>query len=80
MDIVQKPNKSGQILDQCWKIFFAIFTKLIPRRIFCIANILVLMVSNFLRSMDTANTFVPEHQCRIGSVHIATSTVAHGVP
>ena len=34
MDIAQKPNKSGQILDQCWKIFFVIFTKLIPRRMF----------------------------------------------
>ena len=29
-----KKNKSGQILDQRWKIFFVIFTKLIPRRIF----------------------------------------------
>ena len=46
MDIAQKPNKSGQILDQRWKIFFVIFTKLIPRRnFFCIANILVLMVT-----------------------------------
>ena len=45
VDIAQKPNKSGQILDQRWKTFFVIFTKLIPRRIFfCIANILVLMV------------------------------------
>ena len=45
MDIAQKPNKSGQILDQCWKIFFIIFTKSIPRRVFfCIAKILVLMV------------------------------------
>ena len=45
MDIAQKPNRSGQILDQHWKIFFAISTKLIPRRIFfCIAKILVLMV------------------------------------
>ena len=34
MDIAQKPNKSGQILDQRWKIFFVIFMKLIPRRIF----------------------------------------------
>ena len=34
VDIAQKPNKSGQILDQRWKIFFVIFTKLIPRRIF----------------------------------------------
>ena len=34
MDIAQKPNKSGQILDQRWKICFAIFTKLIPRGIF----------------------------------------------
>ena len=34
VDIAQKPNKSGQILDQRWKILFAIFTKLIPRRIF----------------------------------------------
>ena len=33
MDIAQKPNKSGQILDQRWKIFFVIFTKLIPLRI-----------------------------------------------
>ena len=33
MDIAQKPNKSGQVLDQRWKIFFGIFTKLIPRRI-----------------------------------------------
>ena len=48
VDIAQKPNKSGQILDQRWKIFFVIFTKLIPRRIFfCIANILVLMVCSF---------------------------------
>ena len=31
MDIAQKPNKSGQILDQRWKIFFVNFTKLIPR-------------------------------------------------
>ena len=47
MDIAQKPNKSGQILDQRWKIFFVIFTKFIPRRIFfCIAKILVLMVQN----------------------------------
>ena len=45
VDIAQKPNKRGQILDQRWKIFFVIFTKLIPREIFfCIANILVLMV------------------------------------
>ena len=30
VDIAQKPNKSGQILDQRWKIlFFVIFTKLI---------------------------------------------------
>ena len=34
--IAQKPNKSGQILDQRWKIFFVIFTKLIPRRIFIV--------------------------------------------
>ena len=34
MYIAQKPNKSGQILDQRWKIFFVVFTKLIPRRIF----------------------------------------------
>ena len=34
VDIAQKPNKSGQILDQRWKIFFVIFTKIIPRRIF----------------------------------------------
>ena len=34
VDIAQKPNKSGQILDQHWKIFFVIFTKLVPRRIF----------------------------------------------
>ena len=46
VDIAQKPNKSSQILDQRWKIFFVIFTKTIPRRIFfCIAKILVLMVS-----------------------------------
>ena len=46
VDIAQKPNKSGQILDQSWKIFFVIFTKLIPRRMFfCIAKILVLMVN-----------------------------------
>ena len=32
VDIAQKPNKSGQILDQRWKIFFVICTKLIPRR------------------------------------------------
>ena len=38
VDIAQKPNKSGQILDQRWKIFFVIFTQLIPRRIFCIAK------------------------------------------
>ena len=45
VDIAQKPNKSGQILDQRWKIFFVIFTKLIPRKFFvCIAKILVLMV------------------------------------
>ena len=45
VDIAQKPNKSGQILDQCWKIVCVIFTKLIPRRIFFfIAKILVLMV------------------------------------
>ena len=44
VDIAQKPNKSGQILDQRWKIFFVIFKKAIPRRIFYIANILVLMV------------------------------------
>ena len=38
VDIAQKPNNSGQILDQRWKIFFVIFTKLIPRRnlfVFC---------------------------------------------
>ena len=34
VDIAQKPNKNGQILDQRWKLFFVIFTKLIPRRIF----------------------------------------------
>ena len=34
VDIAQKPNKSGQILDQRWKISLVIFTKLIPRRIF----------------------------------------------
>ena len=34
MDTAQKANKSGQILDQRWKIFFVIFTKLIPRKIF----------------------------------------------
>ena len=34
VDIAQKPNKSGQILDQRWQISFVIFTKLIPRRIF----------------------------------------------
>ena len=34
MDIAQKPNKSGQILDQRWKIVFVGFAKLIPRRIF----------------------------------------------
>ena len=34
VDIAQKPNKSGQILDQRLKIFFVIFTKAIPRRIF----------------------------------------------
>ena len=34
VDIAQKPNKSGQILDQRWKIFFVIYTNLIPRRIF----------------------------------------------
>ena len=34
VDIAQKPNNSGQILDQRWKIFLVIFTKLIPRRIF----------------------------------------------
>ena len=40
-----KTNKSGQILDQRWKIFFVIFTKLIPRRFFFVyATILVLMV------------------------------------
>ena len=52
VDIAQKPNKSGQILDQRWKIFFAIFTKLIPRSIcFCIAKILVLMgTSSFSNS------------------------------
>ena len=45
VDIAQKPNKSGQILDQRWKIFFVIFTKLIPGMIFfCIAKIWVLMV------------------------------------
>ena len=44
-DTAQKPNKSGQILGRRWKIFFVIFPKLIPRRIFlCIAKILVLMV------------------------------------
>ena len=48
VDIAQEPNKSGQILDQRWKIIFVIFTKLIPRRIFfCIAKILVLMVLYF---------------------------------
>ena len=50
VDIAQKPNKSGQILDQRWKKskYFVIFTKLIPRRIcFCIAKILVLMVLHF---------------------------------
>ena len=47
VDIAQKPNKSGQSLDQRWKLFFVIFTKLIPRRLFfCIANILVLVVLN----------------------------------
>ena len=46
VDIAQKPNKSGQILDQRWKIFCVIFTRLIPRRMFfCIANILVLMAT-----------------------------------
>ena len=36
-------RSSGSRVD--WKIFFVIFTKLIPRKIFfCIANILVLMV------------------------------------
>ena len=46
VDIAQKPNKSGQILDQRWKIFFVFFTKINPRRIFfCIAKILVLMVN-----------------------------------
>ena len=50
VDIAQKPNKSGQILDQRLKIFFVIFTKLIPRRIFfCLAKILVLMVSRVLK-------------------------------
>ena len=34
VDIAQKPNKSGQILDQRWKLFFGTFTKLIPRKIF----------------------------------------------
>ena len=34
MDMTQKPNKSGQILDQRWNIFFVIFTKLIPRKNF----------------------------------------------
>ena len=28
MDIAQKPNKSGQILDQRWKILFVIFTNI----------------------------------------------------
>ena len=34
VDVAQKPNKSGQILDQRWKICLVIFTKLIPRRNF----------------------------------------------
>ena len=43
--IAQKPNKSGQILAQRWKIFFVSFTKLIPRRIFFVLQtFLVLMV------------------------------------
>ena len=36
MDLAQKPNKSGQLLDQRWKLFFVIFMKLIPRRIFVV--------------------------------------------
>ena len=53
VDIAQKLNKSGQILDQRWKIFFVIFTKLIPRRMFfCIAKISVLMVMNLVTIFD----------------------------
>ena len=38
-----------------WKIFFVIFTKLIPRNIFCIAKCLVLMV--FLKCSNKKKTF-----------------------
>ena len=39
-------RSSGSRVD--WKIFFVIFTKLIPRKnFFCIAKILVLMVNIF---------------------------------
>ena len=45
MDIAQKPNKSGQILDQRW-IFFCNFYEINSSQVFfCIAKILVLMVS-----------------------------------
>ena len=45
VDIAQKPNKSGQILDQRWKIFFCNFSEMNSSQDFlCIAKILVLMV------------------------------------
>ena len=33
VDIAQKPNKSGQILDQRWKILFVMSMKLVPCKI-----------------------------------------------
>ena len=44
-------RSSGSRVD--WKIFFVIYTKLIPRKnFFCIANILVLMVQEIIRIFD----------------------------
>ena len=44
VDIAQKPNKSGQILDQRWKIFCNFYEINSSQDFFCIAKILVLMV------------------------------------
>ena len=49
-------RSSGSRVD--WKIFFVIFTKLIPRKnFFCIANILVLMVTSLPRYSSTPPFF-----------------------
>ena len=41
MDIAQKPNMSGQILDQRWKIFFCNFYEINSSQdfLFCVAKI-----------------------------------------